>query len=127
MIMNDSRGRGGIDYSIIEDYRAMASDAFVDSLIDDFVLESDSTMTAIKAAIEQNSGEALAAVAHRFKGASATIGARMLSALCGEMETLARQGAVETAGQLLGTLASEYRGVRQDLRRLSHERDDALN
>jgi HPt (histidine-containing phosphotransfer) domain-containing protein len=48
---------------------------------------------------------------HALKGCSATVGATSLSALCGELESMARAGAVPDAAARVDAIVEEYRQV----------------
>jgi HPt (histidine-containing phosphotransfer) domain-containing protein len=56
------------------------------------------------AALEQGDSPAAAAAAHRLKGASATVGAALVSAIAAELETRAKAADLAGAAELLRLL-----------------------
>jgi two-component system sensor histidine kinase/response regulator len=89
-----------IDASVFDDFRDAeagggASD-FVVMIIGQYLSDATSLMVELKAAVEERDAPALKRTAHSLRGASATVGAHRMAALCQELETLA-------GGTLAGT------------------------
>jgi HPt (histidine-containing phosphotransfer) domain-containing protein len=120
--MSSDRDSRAIDHTIIDEYRSMADDAFVASLIEQYLAESALQIAAIEAAMAGREFDLLHAVAHALKGASSTIGAATLAVRCGEIEAAIRQRSLDTLRPLVAALATEYHGVREELRTLLGER-----
>jgi HPt (histidine-containing phosphotransfer) domain-containing protein len=57
--------------------------------------------------------------AHALKSSSANVGARRLSSLCKEMETVARTGLAEKAAGLMAAVDAEFARVQEALRTVS--------
>ncbi len=82
-----------IDASVFDDFRDAeagggASD-FVVMLIGQYLSDAISLLAELKAAVEERDAPALKRTAHSLRGASATVGAHRMAALCQELETLA--------------------------------------
>ena len=73
------------------------------------------TAMALSADLEKGSAAGhdatLHQASHALKGCSATVGATSLSALCGELESMARAGAVPDAVARVDAIIEEYRRV----------------
>jgi len=65
-------------------------------------------LTTLKEAAASNDLDAMAYASHSLKSSSANVGAVALSAHCKALETLARQGALANAGELVGEIARAY-------------------
>ncbi|HET9821896.1 MAG TPA: response regulator [Burkholderiaceae bacterium] len=99
-----------IDAGRLEHIRSMQDDSqpsLVRELIDMFDGDSTSHIRRIADAQVRGDAPALRTFAHRFLSATQNIGALRLSALCAEIESLARQERLEEAGQLVEALSHE--------------------
>jgi signal transduction histidine kinase/DNA-binding response OmpR family regulator len=76
-------------------------------LVRKFVEQAGPDVEAIAKAVQQNDPAALAAWAHRVKGASANVSAESLRQAAAELETLGRSGTVNSAGVLVEHLQKE--------------------
>ena len=76
-----------------------------------FVEASARQVRTIREAVQQRNAERLVSAAHALKSASAQIGAKNLSTVCGELEARGRQGRVEGATALSTKLESELKAV----------------
>jgi HPt (histidine-containing phosphotransfer) domain-containing protein len=63
-------------------------------------------LAAAREAIARDDAVALRQAAHLLKGEAASLGARELAAVCGQLETLARGGTTAGAGELGDALAA---------------------
>ena len=82
-----------IDPGVFDDFRDAeagggASD-FVVMIIGQYLSDATSLMVELKAAVDERDAPALKRTAHSLRGASATVGAHRMAALCQELETLA--------------------------------------
>jgi HPt (histidine-containing phosphotransfer) domain-containing protein len=72
-------------------------------------------MEALRSAVKAQDAHAIGRAAHSVNGGSATIGARTLGELAGELEKLARQVALQGSPVLLEAIEKEYQRVWQSL------------
>jgi PAS domain S-box-containing protein len=101
---------GVIDAARLEHLRAMQDDSqpsLVRELIDLFLGESAGHVRRIIEAHEAGDAETLRALAHRFLSATQNIGALHLSALCAELERLAKAMQLKAAAPLLAQVDHE--------------------
>jgi TMAO reductase system sensor TorS len=66
-------------------------------------------LATLQDAAARGDADALARASHTLKSSSAYLGATALSARCKELETLARQGTVANASELVGEITRAYR------------------
>ncbi|MGY4543761.1 two-component system sensor histidine kinase/response regulator [Arthrobacter sp. UYNi723] len=64
-------------------------------------------LAALREAVHNGGGPALAQAAHALKGAAANIGATAVASLCGELEDLGRSGKLDGGRQLVSRLEAE--------------------
>jgi PAS domain S-box-containing protein len=103
-------GEMAIDASRLEHLRSMqdaSQPSLVRELIDLFEADSAAQVQRIADARARHDAAALRTLAHRFLSATQNIGALRLSALCGEVEALARQGRIEEAAAPIAALPRE--------------------
>jgi CheY-like chemotaxis protein len=87
----------------------------VGELIDTFLDDGATQMATLQGAVEQGDVEAAGRTAHTLKSNGATFGARPFAELCRELETLARDGELDAAPELLERTAAEWGRVREAL------------
>ncbi|WP_128001385.1 response regulator [Piscinibacter defluvii] len=107
-----------VDPARLEQLRAMQDDAqpsLVRELIDLFVADSPGHQAALAQAIDAADAARVRALAHRYLSVSENIGARRLSALCVEVEGLARQGRLDGVPALVGQIGRERERVQAAL------------
>ena len=113
------RDGAAIDRRVLDGFRESGSgdapDAFVNQLIDLYLVESVSLSTAVAEAIARNDAPALARAAHSLRGSAGAIGATRVAELSAELETLARGGGVDGSAALLAALEDESTHVRREL------------
>ncbi len=83
-------------------------DEFVSRVVDRYLSSSTKLLAALRDAVGASDPEAVTAAAHPLKSSSAQIGAVRLSALCKELEALARSGSLEGAAKLCDEIAAEH-------------------
>ena len=64
-------------------------------------------LAALREAVNDAGGPALAQAAHALKGAAANIGATAVAGLCGELEEMGRSGKLDGGPQLVSQLEVE--------------------
>jgi two-component system sensor histidine kinase/response regulator len=111
---NSPAHTGAIDQEVIEELREIMEEAFSE-LIDAYLRESPSLVGHIRMAIEQCNAEELRRAAHSLKSSSANLGAKTLSRLAEELETLGRSGSTEGGDRLLVQAEKEYQRVEAEL------------
>jgi HPt (histidine-containing phosphotransfer) domain-containing protein len=104
-----------IDSTVFDDFRGIGAGGgandFVTKLIDQYLAESESRMTAVKDAVQRRDAPALRLATHSLKGTSSTVGANRLAAICEELEKLARNSIFDKTPALLTELEDEYKRV----------------
>jgi CheY-like chemotaxis protein/HPt (histidine-containing phosphotransfer) domain-containing protein len=81
---------------------------FLSMLVDCFLTRAPADLASLCAAVERGDVVAMVQVAHRLKGAAATLGSAGMVDLCQELEALASAGALPPAPGLLGCLEEEF-------------------
>jgi CheY-like chemotaxis protein/HPt (histidine-containing phosphotransfer) domain-containing protein len=81
---------------------------FLGMLVDCFLTRAPADLARLGAAVERGDATAIYHVAHRLKGAAATIGSPGMVEVCQELEALARAGALAPARELLCCLEHEF-------------------
>src|SRR5688572_13485801 len=91
--MNAAREEDAIDASVFDVFRSIddndGADGFVAQLIEQYLVEATARMAVLKDAIERRDAPAVKMATHTLKGASSTVGARKLAALCNDLEAQA--------------------------------------
>jgi CheY-like chemotaxis protein/HPt (histidine-containing phosphotransfer) domain-containing protein len=103
-----------LDQAVIAELRALDA-AVVHDLIELYFEDSVTQMPALARAVESEDATSVAALAHRFKGASLAVGASLVSSIAAELEDRARDDDLTIAPQLLGLLERELSHTREVL------------
>ena len=100
--------RGGrlFDHAQLQEMRAALGEGF-GSLAARFDVLSREQIGEMRAAIGRHDAQALQRIAHKLKGASSTLGARRLAAMCARLHHLACSGSFATAARLAAHLEAE--------------------
>ena len=77
-------------------------------LVDCFLARAPADLASLGAAVERGDPTGVYHVAHRLKGAAATLGSPGMVDLCQELEAVAMAGALTSARGLLGCLEQEF-------------------
>lgn len=93
--------------------RMGGDEEFVKEVVDIFLIDAPLQMSAIKASIEKKDIEGIRTSAHTLKGASANVDALTMRDLCFNLESAARQGAVENVESMLKSLEQEFEKFRK--------------
>jgi PAS domain S-box-containing protein len=107
-----------IDKSALQELRDMAGEdyvIFLTEIVDAFVEDTSASIGAMADAIEQENPAELREIAHGLKSASAYLGAKHLSHLCQELESLGRNSAIAGALEIFTQLQQEYEIVKAAL------------
>ena len=109
-----------IDSSVFDDFREPGEDrganAFVVGLVDEYLSDSAARLRAMKDALARLDGSGIRLGAHSLRGSSSTVGARKMAAICGELETLARDSIFDAMPALFSALEAEFVRVGHALR-----------
>jgi CheY-like chemotaxis protein len=89
--------------------------AVLGDLIAEFFADTESRLDKLHSLLTNNDLPQMCETAHAIKGASLVFGAKRFSALCQQLELVARLGARDTTLQKLGEVEREYRRVRAEL------------
>ncbi len=80
-------------------------------LVDYFLTGAPADLAGLRAAVDRRDATAIYPLAHRLKGAAATLGTTGMVDICQELEALASAGALTPTRELLGHLEQEFRRV----------------
>jgi len=100
-----------IDPTAIEALAASMGGAFTAELIDTFGEDALELIATLRRALAAADRDGFRRAAHSLKSTSETLGAAGLAALARELETTARAGSVDGAGDRIEQLAGEYEMV----------------
>lgn len=105
-----------VDSAVLDDFRRLdASCSLLSTLITHFVADVPTRLAALRDAVQQGDGEALARVAHGLNGASGNLGVRKMRQPCVELQALGKAKDLTKAEALLAQLVNEFELVRQRL------------
>ena len=114
-----------LDEPTLTELRELAADDLRE-LVELYLNDAAAQALVVMAALEQGDSPAVAAAAHRLKGASATVGAALVSAVAAELETRAKAADLAGAAELLRSLERALMDTAVALRAaLSSERPGA--
>jgi HPt (histidine-containing phosphotransfer) domain-containing protein len=83
-----------------------------------FAARSATRLQAAREAAVRGDAALLAQLAHQLRGGASQLGAERMTSLAGELETMARHGAVDGAAALVGRLQEAFIETRAALRAL---------
>jgi len=110
---------GVIDMSVLEELRRLQAGAAPDllgNLIGVYLRDATLRINAMREAIIQKDPAALVFPAHNLKSSSANVGALGLAAVCEELETMGRAGAIEGVAEKVAQVEIMYEKVRLALK-----------
>jgi signal transduction histidine kinase/CheY-like chemotaxis protein/HPt (histidine-containing phosphotransfer) domain-containing protein len=103
-----------LDPAALADLRQMRAggvpDVFRD-LLELFRADAPPLLSAMREAVAGGDAARLKEAAHSLKGAAANLGARRMSMLCAQLETMGRNGSVEAAAGLLTEVDQQFQWV----------------
>lgn len=82
-------------------------------LLETFIGDSEERLRGLREALAHADAHALRHTAHSFKGSCGNMGALRLTALCKQLEDLARHGNLGAATPLVAEVESEFASVRR--------------
>jgi two-component system, sensor histidine kinase and response regulator len=88
---------------------------FLCMLVDCFLTSASADLASLRAAVQRGDTTAMTDLAHRLKGAAATLGSPGIVTLCQELEGLASTGGLAPARELLCCLEQEFARVTKAL------------
>jgi CheY-like chemotaxis protein/HPt (histidine-containing phosphotransfer) domain-containing protein len=104
-----------LDAKAIKNLRRLAGSyepGFLTSLIDDYLVNADSLLHAMRIAVSVHDVYTVNRTAHTLKSSSANYGATKLSVLCRELEIYARLGRLDGAEERLQRIEAEFARVK---------------
>jgi PAS domain S-box-containing protein len=104
-----------VDFKVLNEMRHNLQSSKLDWIIDLYLQELPTYLATLQQAVASQDGEALYSAAHKFKGASAILGARRVVALCKVLEKLGRDGTVDKAQEQLALMNAECESLKQAL------------
>ncbi len=93
----------------------LGSPRFVESLCCIFVAEAHRRLARMRDALARGDAQAIAREVHPLRSSSASLGARDLSAVCGNVESAARAGRIEELGAGIEAIAARVIEVERSL------------
>lgn len=111
---------GPLDMSALQPYQSADDREFLTGLIETYLEEAARVVAALTGPVKDLDSPAVAQLAHRLKGSSASMGARRLAACCQTLHDAARMG-LPLGGDVavvLGELARVMDALRQEQARL---------
>ncbi len=104
-----------INFNVLNEMRQNLQASKINWIIDLYLQELPSYLKALQEALTSQDGEALYLAAHKFKGASAILGAQRVVALCKLLETQGREGALDKADKSLVQMKTECHSLKRAL------------
>ena len=89
--------------------------SFLAQLLETFAADTAQHLAALRSAIAAGETEMLLREAHALRGASLTIGAKSMAALCQHLESLGKARSVEGAAEVLARLQREFQRVENEI------------
>jgi PAS domain S-box-containing protein len=104
-----------VDFNILNEMRQNLHSSKLNWIIDLYLQELPTYLATLQQAVASQDGEALYLAAHKFKGASAILGAQRVVALCKVLEKLGRDGTADKAQEPLALMDAECESLKQAL------------
>jgi CheY-like chemotaxis protein/HPt (histidine-containing phosphotransfer) domain-containing protein len=111
-----------VDAKALENIRALQAPGRLDllsKLIGLYLSGSPKVLGDLREAAVRRDADALHTASHTLKSSSANLGALMLSTLCKELETRAREGRIDDAAEAVAGIEAEYGRVKTFLEDLA--------
>jgi HPt (histidine-containing phosphotransfer) domain-containing protein len=103
-----------LDMTVLEELRVL-DEPDLRELVELYVGDVVSQLGHIRAALETDDAAAISAAAHRIKGASLSIGAARMATLSSDVETAAKDGALDPVAELVSSLEADLDPTRAAL------------
>src|SRR5262245_55546101 len=99
-----------IDWQALANLASIGGDdpAFLHEMIALFLEQAPRHLEALRSALGARDGAAISKAAHHVKSSSFYLGARRLSELCAQTETLARDGSANAVTDLITAIMVEF-------------------
>ncbi|MBI5840374.1 MAG: Hpt domain-containing protein [Chloroflexi bacterium] len=107
-----------IDISALEAYREIMgeeADAFIADIIKTYIQNGANLVQIITDSLASGDKTSFERAAHTLKSTSATVGAKELSAVAAELESLCKTEALSTLAPKVGQLAQEFSKAEAEL------------
>jgi CheY-like chemotaxis protein len=117
-----------LDPTVLSELRQFQGEGepdIVQELAEAFQFETPPLLQTLRQAVAEGQPEELKRAAHNLKGSSQNLGARAMAAFSAELETIAKNGTLEGARELVIRLEQEYQHVCQALAAEGVERHQA--
>ena len=108
---HDPRTAEVLDHSVIDELRSLDGDV-AREVVTLYLEDSATQLELLAEAVDNDDDDAVAELAHRFKGASLAVGAALVSTIAAELEERARNCDLSLARQLVGLIARELEQTR---------------
>ncbi len=105
-----------LDEEALAELQDVMDDEF-DVLINTYIKDSSDRIAHLRSALEQEDADRFSKSAHSFKGSCINIGAPRLGELCFEAEKAGRDNRLEEAAGMVDAIESEFRQVKDTLKR----------
>lgn len=107
-----------IDQQALANLAAVGGDdpGFLGEMIELFLEQAPRHLEALRNALASGDAKAIGKAAHQVKSSSFYLGARRMSELCAQTETLARDGSATAVTELITAIMVEFDMVRRALR-----------
>jgi HPt (histidine-containing phosphotransfer) domain-containing protein len=107
-----------IDRTTFNELKQMSGTDFIGELIDTFLEDAPKLIAEMKSSLSEGNAETFRRAAHSLKSNAATFGARHLSGLARDLESLGRDGRLSGAGPLLEDVEKALRAMAAELQSL---------
>ena len=104
-----------IDFNVLNEMRANIQNDKINWIIALYLQELPTYLATLQQAIVSQDDKMLYSGAHKFKGASAILGAQRVVTLCKMLEQLGRSGTVDKAAELMAQMVIESEHLKQAL------------
>ena len=125
-LANGDGSSDGVGYVTLDDgalgsLRDLGGDAFLGEVIDAFLADAPQLIATLRRSLDEQSTEELRRAAHTLKSNGATLGAQEFAELCRTLEQRAKEGELDSAGELIDRIEQEYRPLEEALSALRSE------
>jgi HPt (histidine-containing phosphotransfer) domain-containing protein len=103
-----------LDTAVLDELRGLDDDD-LRGLVELYFADVSVQLGLLREALAVGDGDAIAASAHRIKGASLSIGAARVAGVASDLEIAGKSGVLAGAGELISTLDSERGPTRSAL------------
>lgn len=104
-----------IDLKVLNEMRQNLQASKINWIIDLYLQELPTYLATLQKALVSQDGEALYSAAHKFKGASAILGAQRVVAMCKMLEKLGREGSITNAKEPVAQMKIECENLKTAL------------